>query len=103
MDLWMPSSAPSIAAPQRDALSLQLAGYQLTTAEILYYLPDHPMLLQSYVWQDYDLAPKWPMLTQFLKFWERDLEGPLHHVTITTRDRLGDAKFSFYADEFLMN
>ena len=37
----------------------QIAGYSLTTAEILYRLPDHPKLLQSYVWQDYDLAPTW--------------------------------------------
>ena len=30
-------------------LSLQLNGYRLTTAEILYYMPDHPALLQSFV------------------------------------------------------
>jgi hypothetical protein len=35
----------------------QLGGYGLTTAQILYRLPDHPSLLQTYVWQDYDLCP----------------------------------------------
>ena len=35
----------------------QMKNYRLTTAEILYHLPDHPGLLQSYLWQDYDLAP----------------------------------------------
>ena len=35
----------------------QLEGYGLTTAEILYRLPDHPVLLQSYLWQEYDVAP----------------------------------------------
>ena len=30
----------------------QLEGYGLTTAQILYRLPDHPSLLQTYVWQD---------------------------------------------------
>ena len=38
-------------------LMLQLKQYRLTTAEILYHMPDHPSLLQSYLWQEYDLAP----------------------------------------------
>ena len=36
----------------------QLKGFSLTTAEILYKMPDHPSLLQSYIWQDYDLSPQ---------------------------------------------
>jgi uncharacterized protein Usg len=51
-------------------------AYGLTTAHILYGLPDHPSLLQSYVWQDYDLAPKFPELRRFLEFWQREQEGP---------------------------
>jgi uncharacterized protein Usg len=39
---------------------MPLEGFSLTTAEILYRLPDHPRLLQSYIWQDYDLAPSFP-------------------------------------------
>lgn len=38
-------------------LALQLNDYRLTTAEILYRLPDHPRLLQTYVWQELDLLP----------------------------------------------
>ena len=34
----------------------QVEGYGLTTANILYRRPDHPWLLQSYVWQNYDLS-----------------------------------------------
>ena len=60
----------------------QLQGYGLTTATILYRLPDHPHLLQTYVWQEYDLAPDFPALLNFLNFWTRELEGPLHSVTI---------------------
>jgi len=59
-----------------------LAGYSLTTAEILYRLPDHPALLQSYIWQDYDLFPEFPALKKFLDFWTRTLEGPLFKVTV---------------------
>ncbi|HEV3043215.1 MAG TPA: aspartate-semialdehyde dehydrogenase, partial [Roseiarcus sp.] len=54
----------------------QLEGFSLTTAEILYRLPDHPALLQTYVWQDYDLAPQFPVLMKFLTFWREKLEGP---------------------------
>ena len=60
----------------------QLEGFSLTTAEILYRLPDHPALLQSYVWQDYDLAPQFPVLMKFLAFWRERLEGPLHSVRV---------------------
>ncbi len=53
------------------AIEKQLRGYRLTTAEILYHLPDHPSLLQSYIWQEYDLAPEFPVLHRFLDFWTR--------------------------------
>src|SRR6478736_5685047 len=60
----------------------QLAGYGLTTAEILYRRPDHQWLLQTYVWQDYDLFPKFPELQRFLAFWMEKLEGPLFSVKV---------------------
>lgn len=56
----------------------------LATAEILYHLPDFPKLLQSYIWQDMDLAPELPGLRRFLAFWESNLEGRLHSVTVTS-------------------
>jgi len=64
-------------------LELLLKGYGLTTAEILYRLPDHPAVLQTYIWQDYDLAPKFPVLTKFLDFWRTRLEGPLYSIRYT--------------------
>ncbi len=60
----------------------QFRNYRLTTAEILYHLPDHPNLLQAYVWQEYDLAPRFPVLHKFLDFWTRNLEGRLHSVKV---------------------
>lgn len=62
----------------------KLLTYHLTTAEILYHMPDHPRLLQSYVWQDYDLAPKFPGLRKFLDFWEASLDGKLHSVRVVS-------------------
>ena len=60
----------------------QLEGYGLTTAHILYRLPDYKDILQTYVWQEYDLSPEFPVLKRFLEFWKREIEGPLHSVTI---------------------
>lgn len=62
--------------------SRQLDGYRLATAEILYHMPDHPGLLQSYLWQDYDLAPRYPVLNRFLDFWTRELDGAIHSVRV---------------------
>ncbi|MCB5944842.1 usg protein [Acidocella sp. KAb 2-4] len=63
-------------------LTLQLRDYRLTTAEILYHMPDHPGLLQSYIWQELDLAPQYPVLRKFLAFWTRNLDGKLHSVRV---------------------
>jgi uncharacterized protein Usg len=60
----------------------QLQGYGLTTARIFYRRPDHLWLLQTYVWQQYDLWPEFPVLQKFLAFWRKNLEGPLHSVTV---------------------
>ena len=57
-------------------------AFRLTTAEILYHLPDHPHLLQSFVWQQLDLVPEFPKLRRFLEFWSRSIEGRLHSVKV---------------------
>ena len=61
-------------------LHQQLKGYRLTTAEILYHLPDHPHLVQSFIWQELDIAPQFPVLRRFLDFWEQNIDGKLHSV-----------------------
>ena len=58
-----------------DDFRKQVLGYGLTTAQILYRMPDHPSLLQTYVWQNYDLFPKFPALKDFLAFWQEKLDG----------------------------
>ena len=65
-------------------VELLVKDYRLTTAEILYHLPDHPSLLQTYVWQNYDIAPRFPVLTRFIEFWETSLDGKLHSVKIAS-------------------
>ena len=55
----------------------QVSGYGLTTAHILYRRPDHRWLLQSYVWQNYDLFPEFPELQRFLAFWQEKARRPV--------------------------
>lgn len=74
---------------------MMLKDYRLTTAEILYYLPDYPALLQSFVWQNLDIAPKFPVLSGFLDFWEREIEGRLHSVKIANTSIITPAEFVF--------
>jgi len=70
----------------------QLEGYRLTTAEILYRMPDHPTLLQSYLWQDLDIAPDFPVLNKFLRFWQDTLDGPLHSVRVASKGVISAAE-----------
>jgi uncharacterized protein Usg len=62
----------------------QLQDYRLTTVEILYRLPDHPSVLQTFIWQDLDIAPRYPVLHKFLDFWQREIEGSLHSVRVAS-------------------
>lgn len=75
------------------AFELQLQGYRLTTAEIIYRLPDHPALLQSFIWQKFDLAPDYPELRRFLEFWSANIEGKLHSVNVRQSSRTGPSRF----------
>lgn len=82
---------------------LLLKDYRLTTAEILYHLPDHPALLQSYLWQEYDIAPEFPELKKFLDFWERELDGKLHSVTLASKKLIHPEEFRNGQGEFYVH
>ena len=84
-------------------LQRQLSGYGLTTAQILYRRPDHPWLLQTYVWQDYDLCPNFPELQGFLKFWQSSLEGALHSVTVAHSRLIKPAELKAIGGEFRLH
>ena len=81
----------------------QLERFSLTTAEILYRLPDYPRLLQSYVWQDYDLALEFPKLVDFLDYWVTNLDGPLYRVRVAPRRLIPPREFRFIKGELRPN
>jgi uncharacterized protein Usg len=81
----------------------QLQGYSLTTAEILYRLPDHPSLIQSYTWQEYDLSPVFPKLKAFLDFWTAKIEGKLYKVTVAHTQLIKPAELRLLRAEYRWN
>jgi len=68
--------------PRTPAALRDLEGYGLTTAQIVYHMPDHRALLQEFLWQQYDVFPAFPTLAKFLAFWEERIDGPLYSVTV---------------------
>ena len=81
----------------------QLKGYSLTTAEILYRLPDHPGLLQTFIWQEYDVHPRFPRLKGFLDFWTANIDGTLFRVRVAHSKLIHPREFAFRGGEFLIN
>jgi len=91
----------------RGLLRIQADGpvpdWRLTTAEILYRLPDHPSLLQSFIWQRMDLAPGFPELNRFLAFWQREIEGPLYAVRVASAALTGPAELRYADGQFTLH
>jgi uncharacterized protein Usg len=84
-------------------LRKQLEGYGLTTANIFYRLPDHPKILQNYVWQEYDLHPKFPELRKFLDFWTQKLDGAIHSVTVAHHGLIKPAELKMVGAEYRLH
>ena len=70
----------------------RLAGERLTTAEVLYYMPDHPALLQRFLWQTLDLAPGYPRVHRFLDFWRAEIDAVIHSVTVSAAGIIAPAR-----------
>lgn len=84
-------------------LEPQLNEFRLTTAEIIYHMPDFPDLLQSFIWQDLDKAPEFPMLMDFLKFWDDNIEGKVHSVMVTNAEIIQPGEVQCLERSFLVH
>ena len=83
--------------------TMQMQGYGLTTAHILYRIPDFQSVLQTFVWQDYDLAPEFPEMRKFLHFWENNLDGRLHSVRFAHQRLIGPSEWRKVEGEFFIH
>jgi uncharacterized protein Usg len=81
----------------------QLTGYSLTTAEILYRMPDHPGVIQTFLWQEYDMAPRFPRLFEFLNFWKENLDGPLYRITVCNKKLISPTDFRYVDGQFVLH
>ena len=81
----------------------RMQGYGLTTANILYRMPDHPSFLQSFLWQHLDLQPHFPELQKFLDFWRREIDGALHSVVVSHCGLIKPAEFRAIDGEFRLH
>lgn len=84
-------------------IELMMRNYRLTTAEIIYHLPDYPKLLQSYIWQELDISPDFPVLKKFLDFWDANLEGKLHSIKIASCEIIKPSEFRSVANELYIH
>ena len=71
---------------------MRLQGWRLATAEVVYYLPDHPSLLQTFIWQTLDLAPRYPRIHKFLDFWRAEIDAVIHSVQLATGETLAPGR-----------
>lgn len=81
----------------------RLQGSGMLTTEILYYMPDHRSLLQSFVWQTLDVAPRFPRLQQFLDHWRREVDAIIHSIRIAHADWAGPATFRAVDGQWVLN
>jgi uncharacterized protein Usg len=81
----------------------QLKGERLTTAEVIYYLPDHPALLQRFLWQTLDLPPEFPRVCKFLDFWRREIDAVIHSVTCSAVGLVVPARIAVARDLGLLH
>jgi len=81
----------------------RLSGARLTTAEVLYHMPDHPGLLQSFVRQKLDRAPEFPVLNRFLAFWDEEIDAEIHSVRVGQAGLVSPVDIRKLDSEFRLN
>jgi len=88
---------------EQNETELMLRGYGLTTAELFYRMPDYTHVLNTFVWQEYDLAPDHPRLLKFIDFWKAEIEGPLHSVRFIHRKMMSCGEWRHVTGEFTIH
>jgi uncharacterized protein Usg len=81
----------------------QLNGKGVLTTEILYFRPDYRSLLQTFVWQTMDTAPRFPRLAQFLDHWRQEIDAVIHSIRIAHADWVGPTEIRPIDGEFRLS
>ena len=56
--------------------------WTVATVQVVYYIPDYLNIVQEFVWQTEDRLPEYPRITQFLDYWDKNIDGPIKEVYI---------------------
>lgn len=54
----------------------------LVTVDVFYYIPDHPLLLQEFLWQTNDEWPSIPRVHRFLNYWHYNIDATINEVFV---------------------
>ena len=69
------------------------------TVQVVYYIPDHLSLVNEFMWQTEDQIPEYPRITEFLDYWDKNIDGPIKEVFIHDHEenniRVVDRRYKF--------
>ncbi len=81
----------------------RLKGASLVTAEVLYRMPDHPSLVQTFIWQTTDVAPAFPRIRSFLDYWREEIQAAISAVRLAQTRLVGPAEWRMVDGEFRLH
>jgi len=85
-----------------ETLRRMIDGFGITTAEILYAMPDTPSWLQVFFWQFEDQYPTFPRLKRFINYWRTFIEVPIKQITICHQRLIKPAEVRMIGNEFTL-
>ena len=80
----------------------RIPDFALASYEILYGLPDHPHILQTFFWQAIDTTPDFPRLIKFLRHWEQNIPAPLVSVRVAHQSLIRPSDFRYTRGELIL-
>ena len=52
----------------------------IASVQVIYYLPDYENILNEFIWQTEDISPEFPRIDKFIKYWDKNIEGPIDSI-----------------------
>ena len=59
-----------------------LQKWTVATVQVVYYIPDYLHIVNEFVCQTDDQLPEYPRITEFLNYWDKNIDGPIKEVYI---------------------
>ena len=74
--------------------------WTIASVQVVYYIPDYLSIVNEFVLQTEDQKPKYPRITEFLDYWDKNIDGPIKEVYIHDHD---DVKIRHVNRRYKMN